>query len=186
MIYIRGFPGISWVIKVGRWRMSHKAVLEALTRGMMGEMDSITTYEEAAARSHGEVRDFFAQRAEEEKRHYNWLLEYYRALSLGETEITGPAVEAVDLPEFRPLITPDFLKAVGESQYLLAVIASAILLEFDAMKNYRHQSEHTGDSSVKQLFDRLSVWEQDHYDILVEIQAGSREFWFDSWSAEPL
>jgi len=166
--------------------MSNKMMMETLARGMMGEMDSITTYEEAAAKSQGEVREFFALRAEEEKLHYNWLLEYFRNLSSGEESPGSFKERSISLPGFRPAVTQDFLKTIGESQYLSAAIASAILLEFDAMKNYRHRSEQTELPAIKKLFAELSVWEQEHYDILVEIQAGSRKYWFDSWRFEPL
>lgn len=174
------------MIKTQEGKMSNKMVLDALTRGMMGEMDSITTYEEAAARSQGAVREFFAQRAEEEKSHYNWLLDFYRNISLGETLSQGAESREMNLPEFHPEVTDEFLKSVGENQFLTSVIASAILLEFDAMKNYRHQAEHVHLPAIQKLFDNLSRWEQDHYDILVEIQAGSRKYWFDSWSLAPL
>jgi len=166
--------------------MAEESTLDALARGMMGEMDSITTYEEAAARCEGEVKEFFLRRAREEKNHYNWLLEYYRALSTGALLPGTAAGRGESLPEFRPRVTPELLKAVGGSPFLSATVSSAVLLELDAMKNYRHRAEKADRPEVKALFDELSRWEQDHYDILVEIQAGSRAYWFDSLDFQPL
>lgn len=57
-------------------------MLQSIKKAMQGEKDSVTLYENAAARSQEpEVKDFFDTRAQEERRHFNYLLTYYQEIS---------------------------------------------------------------------------------------------------------
>jgi len=56
--------------------MNIQTLKDALLMGLKNEMDSVTVYADAADRTIGEVSGFFKTRSDEEKRHYNWLLEY--------------------------------------------------------------------------------------------------------------
>ena len=55
-------------------------------KGEKGEMDSIGVYQNALANSKDtEVINFFINMVEEEQRHYNYLLEYYKSINNEET-----------------------------------------------------------------------------------------------------
>ncbi len=165
--------------------MEEQSLLDALAEGIRGELDSVTVYEEAATRSDGEVRAFFFERAEEEKQHYNWLLDYYQQISLGETPIGRPASRGEGPVEEDSLLTKEFLKQIGEKQYLSTAISTALLLEYNAMTHYKRSAETAQEPSVKELFEELFQWETDHYDALLKIQSESRQYWFDIQKFEP-
>ena len=165
--------------------MSRETMLEALAGGLRGEMDSVTVYSEAAGRCHGDVKDFFLERMEEEKQHYNWLLDYYQQLTLGELPVEDRRGEHDSVPESSPIITGEFLKRIGENQYLTTAIATAVLLEFTAMEHYRKAADEAEDPRVAELFGELARWESEHYDAMLKIQEESRKYWFDAQSFAP-
>ena len=62
--------------------MKNKEMITALKNAMRGEMDSINIYQNALANAKDEeVIRFFNNMVEEERRHYNYLLEYYQTIA---------------------------------------------------------------------------------------------------------
>ncbi len=165
--------------------MVDQELLEAVVTGLKGELDSVTVYSEAAERSSGEVADFFRERAAEEKRHYNWLLAYHKELSGGAVPAHNLAAEVFAETKGSPLITPAFLKRIGESQYLVTAVAAATLLEFGAVAHYRRASEKAQAPALRDFFAALSSWEDGHYRELLRIQDESRQYWFEAQRFEP-
>jgi rubrerythrin len=165
--------------------MAEENLLGTLAEGIKGEMDGITVYQEAADRSEGEVREFFLERAAEEKMHYNWLLDYYQQVSLGKTPLGSPASRGKSPEKVNFLFTKDFLKQIGETQYLTTAIATALNLEYNAVVHYREKAKTMEDPTIRELYEELSVWEGEHYDTLLKIQEESRQYWFDSQRFEP-
>ena len=164
------------------------SVLEAVKLGLKGELDSVTIYSEAFERSSGEVAVFFADRVAEEKRHYNWLLKYYNEMLGGTMPNYNLAAEVFGMEEQSPIVTADFLKRVGESQYLVTAVASAALLEANAVKHYRAAAEKAGakrNAALRDFFNSLAGWEEQHYEDLMRIQEESRQHWFDAQNFEP-
>jgi rubrerythrin len=165
--------------------MGESGLVSAIKGGMKGELDSITVYEEAASHADGEVGAFFLERADEEKRHYNWLLSYYNDISVGRKPEKNLA-EDQPLPEGRsPLIGEAFLRRVGESRQLSAAISSAILLEFQAIAYYRAKAACAVSPALKSFFGRLVEWEECHYHDLLHVQEESERFYWNAARWEP-
>ncbi len=165
--------------------MIDTALMDAIKTGLKGEMDSVTVYTEAAERSRGDIAGFFSELADDEKRHYNWLLQYYRELSGGTTPQNNLAHEIAGIQGHGPIVTESFVKRIGENQHLVTAIASAVLLELNAVKHYRAAAEKTSVASLKEFFGVLAAWEQKHYEDLLKIQEESRSAWFDAQRFEP-
>ncbi|MBI9104076.1 MAG: ferritin family protein [Spirochaetales bacterium] len=165
--------------------MAKDSVLNALAMGIKGEMEGITVYNGAAALCDGEVKAFFLKQAEEEKLHYNWLLEFYKKLTEDEFSMLSFAVNVSKPAAGSTIITDDFLRMIGEDQHLSTAITTAILLEYSAIEHYRKSAEEANDPAVKELFDFLCDWEKDHYDELLKIQEESRQYWFDAQEFVP-
>ncbi|MBI9105379.1 MAG: ferritin family protein [Spirochaetales bacterium] len=164
--------------------MSKKNMIEAVAEGIKGELDGISIYEAAAERSLGEIKEFFLDRAAEEKMHYNWLASYYRKLMKAEDADVDllPGV-LPDKPS--PIISVEFLERIGSDSFLSAAISSSILLELNAIDHYRKSAEISDDLDVKMLFTELADWEKDHYEMLLKIQEDSRQSWYNAQSFEP-
>ncbi len=155
--------------------MLKEKYLEALKGGMKGELESITLYEAALGNaSDPEVRKFFELRIEEEKRHFNYLLEYFNDLSAGKP------LNKVELQDIgsNPMITETLIERIADKQILFSAISTALLLEKNAFEYYRKCAEETDVFELKVLFHTLSEWETRHYDDLIRIEKEAEvRFW---------
>ena len=153
--------------------------------GLKNEMDSVTVYSEAAERSSGDVAAFFKERVEEEKRHYNWLLEYHKKVLGGTIPNYNLAAEVFGLETKSPLITKDFIKRLAENQYLVTAITTATLMEATAITFYRSATESAATEELASFFTTLMKWEEKHYTELLAIQDDLTQVWFDKQNFEP-
>ncbi|MGO8695907.1 MAG: ferritin family protein [Rectinemataceae bacterium] len=163
--------------------MTNEHILAAIKTGMKGEYDSVTVYENAASFAEGELRDFFLERADEEKRHYNWLLSYHKEVSTGN----DPEKDLIqgEEPAKSPIITEEFLKRIGSSKQLSAAIASAILLEATSVRHYGKCAEESLHPVLKYFYEKLAAWEDRHYHDLLRIQEESERYFWDANNWRP-
>lgn len=160
-------------------------LLASLKKAMQGEMDSVTLYKNAAAHSADpEVKDFFIARGEEEKHHYNYLLKYYQEIS-NDMQPSDMSGELKAFKDMNPIFSGNFLKRIGEDQYLFSAISTALLLEKDAIDHYRKCSEETDNLTLKSFYNLLVTWEQVHYDDLLVIQKESETYYWELNNFEP-
>jgi rubrerythrin len=158
-------------------------LVNAVKGGMKAEMDAVTLYTNAAEKSNdSEVKKFFFDRAEEEKKHYNFLLSFYEALDgmgdMSEIKIKDPAIS--------PAISESFVKRISEDQFLFSAISTAVLLEKNGIDYYRKCVEDT--KSIQALSDFFHVlvdWEKKHYDELLKIQKDAEEIYWRFNRFEP-
>ncbi|MGD9940007.1 MAG: ferritin family protein [Clostridia bacterium] len=159
-------------------------ILAAIKAGMKGELDSVTVYEDAAKAATGKVKEFFTERAEAEKRHFNYLLGYYRDKVVHltperniEAELGGGWRSAI--------IGKDFLGQVAASRHLTAAIAAALHLEADAVALYSDWATRTTTPELKSLLEMMATWEKQHYDDLLVIQEELEQHYFDINNFQP-
>ncbi len=159
-------------------------LLNSIKKAMQAEKDSVTLYENAANHSKDEeVKTFFWGRREEERRHYNYLLKYYQ-------EISGD-LQPSDLdPDFKPdqeqtIFSDDFIRRIGEDQFLFSATSTALLLEKEAFEHYRKCASQTDNATLKSFFNILEQWEKDHYDELLRIQKDSERYYWEANRFEP-
>jgi len=165
--------------------MKDDSLLKAVRNGLKSELDSVTVYTDAASKAEGAVAEFFHERVEEEKLHYNWLLQYYDQLSGEKIPEENLAAEISKIKGRSPLVTQEFLRRVGESQYLVTAVASAVLLEVEAIRRYRESAQETSVPELKSFFTVLADWEERHYEDLLMIQDESEQYWFDDQRFKP-
>lgn len=158
---------------------------EALLSGLKNEMDSVTVYSEAAERAQGEVAQFFSERAAEEKRHYNWLLEYYKKVQGGSTPNYDLAAEVFGMDYKSPLITKEFINRLAADQYLVTAVATATLMEATAISFYRAAAESAPTKELASFFTTLMKWEEHHYNELISLQDELTQRWFEKQQFEP-
>lgn len=162
-----------------------EALLQSIKKAMQGEMDSVTLYGNAAKHSDDpSVKEFFESRAEEERQHFNYLLQYYQEIShdLVPTDLSSDINVGKG---FNPIISDAFLKRIGESQILFSAISTALLLEKDAIDHYRNSAEDTDVITLKSFFELLVKWETTHYEDLLHIQKEAETYYWNLNQFEP-
>ncbi len=161
--------------------MNNKEMLTALKNAMRGEMDSINIYQNALANSKdAEVISFFNSMVEEEQRHYNYLLEYYIAIT-NEEEL-----KIIDTKDTENMIfTDNFLMRIGANQMLFSAISVATLLEKNAFEFYQKSADQTDDIVLKKFFEKMVIWEKQHYDDLIKISKEAENTYWQKNRFEP-
>ena len=160
-------------------------LLNSLKKAMQGEMDSVTLYQNAANHANDtEVKEFFLSRREEERLHYNYLLQYYQEISndLQPSDLS----EAIGLDwNKHPMISDSFLKRIGEDQVLFSAISTALLLEKDAIEHYRNCLNETENLTLKSFYELMIRWESKHYDDLLAVQKDAEQYYWQKNQFEP-
>jgi rubrerythrin len=165
--------------------MVNDPMLAAVKAGMKGELDSITVYEGAAAQSEGEVREFFKERAEEEKKHYNYLLGYYKKMTTNLNPERNAAAELSGGDWRSSIMSEAFYRRIAGSRQLTAAVSAAALLEMNAIRHYRECAENATELALKDFFGVLVEWEERHYHDLIKIQEESERYYWDINNFEP-
>jgi len=157
----------------------------SIKKAMQGEMDSVTLYQNAANHTGDpEIKQFFQSRREEERQHYNFLLKYYQELSqdLQPSDLSSKLKSVEDL---HPIFSADFIKRIGQDQYLFSAISTALLLEKDAIEHYRKCGLETDSVTLKSFYDILEKWEIRHYEDLLNIQKEAEVHYWQKNDFEP-
>ena len=160
-------------------------LLKSLKKAMQGEMDSVNIYQHAAENSGDpEVKDFFLSRREEERLHYNYLLDYYQQITNDlQPEDLASQVKTENL--VKSIFSPAFIQRIGENQLLFSAISTALLLEKDAIDHYRKLAAETDIDTLKDFFELMVKWEMKHYEELAEIQKEAEHFYWEINDFEP-
>ncbi len=160
-------------------------LLNSLKKAMQGEMDSVTLYQNAANHANDkEVKEFFLSRREEERLHYNYLLQYYQEISndLQPSDLSNAIGQDWNK---HPMISDAFLKRIGEDQVLFSAISTALLLEKDAIEHYRNCLNETENLTLKSFYELMIRWESKHYDDLLTVQKDAEQYYWQKNQFEP-
>ncbi|PKN73217.1 MAG: hypothetical protein CVU50_04265 [Candidatus Cloacimonetes bacterium HGW-Cloacimonetes-3] len=160
-------------------------LISSLKKAMQGEMDSVTLYANAANHAtDAEVKEFFFSRREEERLHYNYLLQYYQEISndLQPSDLS----DRISMPASgHPMITDSFLRRIGEDQILYSAISTALLLEKDAIEHYRNSMNEAENLTLKAFYELMIRWESKHYDDLLVVQKEAEQYYWQINQFEP-
>ncbi|MDD4310678.1 MAG: ferritin family protein [Candidatus Cloacimonetes bacterium] len=160
-------------------------LLASLKKAMQGEMDSVTLYGNAADHAaDAEVKQFFSSRKEEERLHYNYLLQYYQEISSDVQPSDLAKSIRVSFNE-NPMISDTFLKRIAEDQLLFSAISTALLLEKDAIEHYRKSMEEAENLTLKSFYELMIRWEGKHYDDLLLVQKEAEQYYWQINQFEP-
>ncbi len=161
--------------------MNNKKMLSALKNAMRGEMDSISIYQNALVNAKDpEVIRFFNNMVEEERRHYNYLLEYYQSITNEEV------LKIIDTKDTENMIfTDNFIMRIGSSQMLFSAISVATLLEKNAFEFYQRSADQADDEVLKKFFAKMVTWEKQHYDDLIKIADEAENTYWQKNRFEP-
>jgi len=164
--------------------MKKELLLEAIKKAMRAELDSVSLYQNALNASNDpEVREFFQERVNEEKTHYNYLLNYYKEVE-GNKKLTDLG-NIFTNTEAERIFSDDFLRRIGEKQVLFSAISTAILLEKEAFQHYKNLAQDTEEPELKEFFTKMGSWETKHYVDVLNIQKEAEKFYWETNAFEP-
>ncbi|MBW6515010.1 MAG: hypothetical protein K0B81_00150 [Candidatus Cloacimonetes bacterium] len=164
--------------------MEKVELLEAIKKGIMAERDSIELYQKALNSAEDEeVRSFFQERVEEEKQHYNYLVNYSHDIEQDKDLVDYTQ----DLPDPDPakIFSDSFLKRIGEKQTLFSAISTAVLLEKDSLQHYKNLAQDAEQPELKSFFSRMGHWETQHYIDVLNIQKEAERYYWELNEFEP-
>lgn len=160
--------------------MSEDKRLEALKTAILMERRGETFYRTVAQQTkNDEVKKFFVQMADEEKKHASYLAENAESLTKTGELLKKEYVErAEDLSG--SILTDEIRQKVGAASYEAAAISAAIAFEKSAIEVYSARAKETSDVQERALFSWLAEWEATHLDFLDAINADLiEEAWAD-------
>ena len=161
------------------------SLIQSIKKAMKGEMDSVTLYQNAANHSDDpEVKQFFMSRREEERQHYNYLLKYYQEISQ-DLQPSDLSPELKSVQDLHPIFSGDFIKRIGQDQYLFSAISTALLLEKDAIEHYHACAQEADSVTLKSFYGILEQWETRHYEDLLSIQKEAEVHYWQINNFEP-
>ncbi|MCB5259930.1 MAG: ferritin family protein [Candidatus Cloacimonetes bacterium] len=160
-------------------------LVNSIKKAMQGEMDSVNLYQDAAEKSNdSDVKEFFLSRKEEERRHYNYLLDYYQQLTNNlKPEDISDKLEKENMQ--KSIFSESFVRRIGEDQALFSAISTALLLEKDSIDHYHKCEQETDILTLKSFFSLLAKWEMKHYEELADIQKEAERFYWQANNFEP-
>ena len=160
---------------------AQKEIIEGLKTAIRNENDGYHFYSMAAQSIQDEKgRQVFAQLAEEELGHRQFLQAQYRSfLEKGQADPNTVLKQRSEWPGENPIFSEKLKQRIGEAHFEMTALAVGIQLEISSQQYYQAQSDQATEPTVKAFFHELAHWESYHYQTLLKQQEALRE---DYWS----
>lgn len=155
-----------------------KELWEAIRLEMTGHTFYSSMYEKT---QNAEAQALIKWLAEEEKRHQHMLEELYHGLknqNQWRSEELQKITENLDQMD-HPVFTEAMKKNSQNDTVLLSVLANGQLLEKNARNFYADAAEKTVYPEVKEFYTMMVKWEEEHFNLLADMEKSLQE---DYWS----
>ncbi|HNV03866.1 MAG TPA: ferritin family protein [Vicinamibacterales bacterium] len=150
---------------------NREAILEILDKAYQIETDGYTFYSMTAERAtKPAVQELFGKLASDEQQHQAFL----KSVAARYDE-QGSAAFGLNLrmPEARDVtsqvFTGRFREQAAGAQFELAVLSIGMTLEANAISYFSNAARQAADREVREFYEFLTAWEQQHYDSLQNI-----------------
>lgn len=159
-----------------------KDMIEGIKQAMAAERHGFTFYQTAAANTQDPSgRQVFAELAQEELGHFEFLAKHYRSL----LEQGKPAADAKLAPHTvmtpaSPIFSEALRARIQEAHFEMSALAIAVQLELNAVTHYREQATKAVVPEVRRFFEELAEWESGHYQAFLSAQQSLQQ---DYWHA---
>ncbi len=163
--------------------MTESKTTEILKMAILMENRGKAFYKKVAEQTeNAEVKNIFNIMADEEQVHIQFLSEqfaYYQKNNKLNPEKTSLA--QADDSIANTILSKDIKKNISAAGYEAAAISAAIDMEKKAIALYSERAETATDESEKELYTWLSNWENDHLQILAQLDKELMEqIWYDN------
>jgi rubrerythrin len=147
------------------------AILEIVSKAYQIESDGYTFYSMTAERStKPAVQELFAKLASDEVQHQAFLKSVARNY---DEKGTAAFRVGARMPDVRAvtsqIFTGKFREQAAGAQFELAVLSIGMTLESNAITYFTTAAKQSSDQDVKEFYQFLANWEQQHYDSLQNI-----------------
>lgn len=150
---------------------NREAILGILGRAYQIETDGYTFYSMTADRAtKPAVQELFAKLASDERQHQAFL----KSVAANYDEKGSAAFGFnVRIPDARDVtsqvFTGRFREQAAGAQFELAVLSIGMTLETNAITYFSNAAKQATDREVREFYEFLATWEQQHYDSLQTI-----------------
>ena len=154
-----------------------------LLKAIQAERDGQSFYAMAANSSQDpKAKEVFAQLADEELDHMNFLTRHYESvLKTGKPDASAQLGRRADLSGAWPIFSEGIKTRIKDAHFEMSALSIGIQLELDAQKFYRAQANAAGDPIAKQFYAELADWESGHYQALLTQQEElKQDYWAES------
>jgi rubrerythrin len=102
--------------------------------------------------------------AEEEMGHFNYLRHQYKSvLDNGDYDFSKKLNKKHYKHADNPVFSEEIKERIKDSHFEVSALSIGMKLELDAMKYYRSCAKTAHDEQVRQFYNELAEWEEDHY-----------------------
>lgn len=160
--------------------METKKALNILKTAILLERRGEAFYDQVANTTKEEsVKNFFAQMAEEERNHVEFLSRQYIAYSkAGKFAKSKPVTDEEIVNQ---VLNEEIKKNISASGFEAAAISAAIDMETRAIEIYSKRATEATDPNEKEFYQWLADWEKGHHKILHELNEELKEsIWYDN------
>jgi len=142
-----------------------KEILEGLKTAIEAEITGHEFYKNAAKSTKDPMgKETFAQMAEEEMGHFNYLRHQYNSvLEKGDYDFSKKLIKKKKEHAANPIFSEEIKNRIKDSHFEVSALTIGMKLELDAMTFYRSCAKKTKNKEVKEFYNELADWEQDHY-----------------------
>jgi rubrerythrin len=163
--------------------MTESKTTEILKMAILMEHRGKAFYNKVAEQTENEeVKNIFKLMADEEQTHIEFLSEqfaYYQKNQKLNPDKLG--LSQTDDSIAKTILSSDLKKKLSAVGYEAAAIAAAMDMEKKAIAVYSERAESATDQSEKELYKWLANWENDHLNILAQLDKELMEqVWYDN------
>ena len=139
-------------------------ILEGIKTAMEAELTGHAFYKNAAKNTDDPMgKETFSRMAEEELSHFNYLRHQYKSVLEKGAFDFGEKLKPQHKHAEHPIFSDAIKNRIKESHFEVSALTIGMKLEMDAMSFYRSCADKAQEEEVKQFYNELADWEQDHY-----------------------
>jgi rubrerythrin len=140
-------------------------IVKGLKTAIEAELTGYEFYKNAAKSTDDPMgKETFSRMAEEELGHFNYLRQQYKSvLTKGDYDFSKKLVKRNHKHAKNPIFSEEIKKRIKDSHFEVSALTVGMKLELDAMKYYRLCARKAHSEPVRQFYDELAEWEEDHY-----------------------
>ena len=140
-------------------------VLKGLKTAIEAELTGHEFYKNAAKSTDDPMgKETFSRMAEEEMSHFNYLRHQYKAvMEKGDYDFSKKLNKKQHKHSDNPVFSEQIKKRIKDSHFEVSALTIGMKLELDSMQYYRSCAKAANNEQVRQFYNELADWEEDHY-----------------------
>jgi rubrerythrin len=140
-------------------------LLKGLKTAMEAELAGHEFYKNAARSTNDPMgKETFSRMADEEMGHFNYLRYQYKSiLEKGDYDLSQRLDKKQHKHADSPVFSEEIKKRIKDSHFEVSALTIGMKLELDAIQYYRSCAKAAKNEHVREFYNELADWEEDHY-----------------------